>query len=241
MTTRPLCRTTAFFALTALASAAIFAQELDAPQPGVTTVTNATGTITQVNYGSGGSVNGFLIGTNLLLTFRGNAPVATLGAVGNSVTYSGTEFSNSAGTFTYVDVTSFTNTTTKAAWSNSGPQATPPSSYGPTTGVVKQLNYDTTGAIDGFLFLPTGATSPIFVQTGVVNNTALKTALVVGATVSVTGTTESQPASMCMLAGGLTAVDASSLAFGSTTYVLTQGSGNGEGNGPGFGHGGGRH
>jgi hypothetical protein len=51
------------------------------------TVTNVAGAIAQLNYGADGTVDGFLIGTNTLLTFpaRVSGGIATLGAAGNSV------------------------------------------------------------------------------------------------------------------------------------------------------------
>src|ERR1039457_1710470 len=78
-----------------------------------TTVGPVTAAITQLNYDeSGGMVNGFLVGTNVLLTF--SKPVCggigTLGAVGNSVTYSGSAQTFTSG-FQTVNVTLFTNGT----------------------------------------------------------------------------------------------------------------------------------
>src|SRR5215467_2880407 len=92
----------ALLAFAALGTASLFAQDsLDAaPSSGTaTTVTNVTGTISQVNYDSNGSVEGFLVGTNVLLNFPTNVAggISTLGAAGNSVTYSGTEFTTSTG------------------------------------------------------------------------------------------------------------------------------------------------
>jgi type VI secretion system secreted protein VgrG len=199
-----------------------------------TTVTNATGTISQLNYGSNGVVEGFLLGTNILLTFPGNvsAGVTSLGAAGNSVTYSGTSVTSTSG-FQSVRVTSFTNNTTKATFSSSTPPSTS-TAYGPTSGTIKQLNYGGDGTVDGFVFAPSGSTTPLFVDTGAVTVAALKSALTVGATVSVTGTTHTPTTTMCTMTGALTVVDASSLAIGGTTYVLTGG-----GNGGGPVHGGG--
>src|SRR5258708_4656797 len=85
-----------------------------------TTVTSFTVTITQVNYGTDGAIEGFLIGSTTLLTFPTNVSggIGTLGAVGNSVTYSGTEVTTSTG-FSSVRVTSYTNNTTKVTYSSS--------------------------------------------------------------------------------------------------------------------------
>jgi hypothetical protein len=89
--------------LAAFASSAVNAQ--------TTSVGPVTATITQWNYDQiGGVVNGFLIGTNVLLTFR--QPVcgglATLGNVGDSVTYSGVAHTFPSG-FQIVDVTSYSD------------------------------------------------------------------------------------------------------------------------------------
>ena len=94
-----------------------------------TTVTNATGTITQLNYGADGEARGFLIGANVLLTFPSNicGGVSTLGAVGNSVTYSGTASTATSG-FETVRVSSFTNANTKTSYT--APTATS-TAYGP--------------------------------------------------------------------------------------------------------------
>ena len=195
-----------------------------------TTVTNATGTIAQLNYGGDGEVQGFLIGTNILIEFPMQicGGVTTLGAVGNSVTYSGTAVTATSG-FQSVRISSFTNNTTKATYTT--PTSTP-AAYGPTSGTVKQRNYSGDGSIDGFLFTAGGST--IFVSTGERASTTLSSLLTVGATVSVTGTT-SPHMSACASTGAIQAVDASSLTIGTTTVVL---SGGGPGGGRG-GHGGG--
>jgi hypothetical protein len=81
------------------------------------TVTSVTGTITQLNYGDGGAIEGFLIGTNVLLTFPTNVSggIGSLGVAGNSVTHSGSAVTSSSG-FESVRVSSFTNNTTKATY-----------------------------------------------------------------------------------------------------------------------------
>lgn len=234
----------ALLAIAAIGVASMSGQQLtsyDDATSTTTTVTNATGTISQLNYGADGSVQGFLLGTNTLLFFPSNicAGIASLGAAGNSVTYSGTSFTNSGG-FTIVEVSSFTNTSTKATFSTSASKPKP-AAYGPTSGTVKQLNYDASGDVDAFVFMPSGATTPLLVETGIVKSTALKTALVVGATVSVTGQTQPGLASMCAPAGALSVVEADSLTIGGTNYVIT-GTNNGIGFGfGGFGPGRGRH
>src|SRR5208282_4704716 len=88
-----------------------------------TTITSATGTITQVNYNeSGATVQSFLVGTNIILSFPTAicAGVASLGVAGNSVTYSGTAVTFSSG-FQSVTVTSFTNNTTRATYTKPSP------------------------------------------------------------------------------------------------------------------------
>lgn len=204
-----------------------------------TTVTNATGTISQLNYGSDGSVTGFLIGTTTLLSFPtaicGGA--GTLGVAGNSVTYSGTAVTSSSG-FVSVQVSSFTNNTTKATYT--APTAsTAAATYGPTSGTVKQLNYSADGTIDGFLF--TAGSSTLFVSLGYTSSTTLSTLLTTGATVSVIGTT-SPSMSACTASATLETVRASSLTLGSTTVVFQGGGGPGGYGGPGGpgGPGGGR-
>src|ERR1017187_2050524 len=74
----------------------------------------AIGNITQLNYGADGSINGFLVGTPpILLTFRNSVwgGIGTLGAVGNAVTYSGRDTTNTTTLFQTVSVSSFTNNT----------------------------------------------------------------------------------------------------------------------------------
>jgi hypothetical protein len=220
----------------AAALIAIWAVSVNAQEPyattTTTTVTNATGTISQLNYGSNGAVEGFLVGTNILLNLPTTicGGIGTLGTVGNSITYSGTAVTATSG-FQSVRVTSFTNNTTKATYT-APTGATSPTAYGPTSGTVKQLNYGTDGVADGFLFTATGSTSPIFVSIGGRTSTALTTALVVGAAVSAIGVT-SPSLSACSSTATLETVDASSLTIGTQTFVF--------GGSGGFGGFGGRH
>jgi len=183
------------------------------------TVTNVTGTITQLNYDESGTVGGFLLGTSTLLSFPSNVcgGIGSLGAVGNSVTYSGTVRTNSTTSFQSVNITGFTNNTTKATYTK--PAAPTPTAYGPTAGSVTQLNYTGSGAIDGFLFTPSGSTKAVFVDTGSGASATLKPLLTVGATVSVTGTTIME--ATCMPTGALTVVRASSLLIGGQTIVIS--------------------
>ena len=200
-----------------------------------TTVTAATGTVTHLNYDASGEVQGFLIGTNILLTFPSNicGGLGTLGAVGNSVTYSGSAVTATSG-FEAVIVTSFTNTTTKATYT---PPTNTSTAYGPTSGTVKQLNYGNDGSTDGFLFAATGSTASIFVATNSRASSTLTPLLTVGATVSVTGTT-TPSMSACSSTGAIEAVDATSLTIGSQTIVIAGGGPGGSGSGPGPGPGG---
>ena len=206
------------------------AQETNAT---TTTVTAATGTITHLNYGGDGEVQGFLIGTNILLSFPTNVcgGLSTLGVVGNSVTYSGTAFTATSG-FQAVQVTSFTNNTAKTTYTAPTSNST---TYGPTSGTVKQLNYASDGSIDGFVFTATAGTASIFVSVGERASTVLTPLLTLGAAVSVTGQT-SADMSACSSTATLEAVNASSLTIGSQTIVIS-GGGNGGGSGPGNGGG----
>jgi hypothetical protein len=199
-----------------------------------TTVTSVTGTISQVNYGTDGAIEGFLIGTTTLLDFPTNVSggIGTLGVAGNSVTYSGTEVTTSAG-FSSVRVTSFTNNTTKATYSSSTTVSTT-TAYGPASGTVKQLNYNGDGSIDSFVFTPASSTTSLLVVTGPGASTTLKPLLLVGATVSVTGTEQAAtPASACVASGVLTVVQASSLIISGQTIVIAGGGNGGFGGGPG--------
>jgi hypothetical protein len=97
---------------------------------------------------------------------------------------------------------------------------------------VKQLNYGGDGVVDGFLFTASGGASSIFVSIGARTSTALTTALVVGATVSVIGAT-SPSLSACSSTATLETVAASSLTIGAQTFVF--------GGSGGYGGFGGRH
>ncbi|MBS1874869.1 MAG: hypothetical protein JSU00_16750 [Acidobacteria bacterium] len=204
-------------------------------------VTNVTGAIAQTNYGSGGQVEGFLIGTNVLLTFGSQVSggVASLGVAGNNVTYSGSSVTDSTTSFSTVRVTSFKNNTTGASYTSSTTTTTPTATaYGPTAGTLKQLNYDQNGAINGFLFTASGSSTAVFVSTGSGASSTLKPLLTVGGTVSVTGTTMSATAaSTCTASTALTVVEASSLIVNGQTIVITNRAGGGMGGGMGSGHG----
>lgn len=203
------------------------AQTLDATTPTApTTVTNVSGTIAQLNYGTNGQVQGFLIGTNTLLSFPTTpcGGITTLGAVGNSITYSGSEITASSG-FESVTVSSFTNNSTKVTYTAPTTTSTTPTAataYGPTTGKLTQLNYSTNGTIDGFLFLPNGSSSLIFVSTGTRASGTLATVLTVNGTLTVTGTTTSA-LSACSSTETLETVDAVTLVIGNTTIIIAGG------------------
>jgi hypothetical protein len=179
-----------------------------------TPVGPVTTTITQVNYDeSGGTINGFLAG-NFLLVFSKSVcgGIGSLGAAGNTVTFSGTTRSTTG--IEVVNVTSFTN----------GPVTYPtvvtptkPSVYAATAGTITKLNYNAeNGEINGFLFTPiTGA--KVFVDSG--NAKATVVALLkVGAAVTVTGLQEAP--GVCAATGTILEVDASSLTIGGTAYPL---------------------
>ena len=147
-----------------------------------------------------------------------------LGAAGNSVIYSGTAITFASG-FQAVTVSSFTNNSTKATYTKPSVSPSRPAAYPATAGVIDQLNYDTSGEIDGFVFTPTGSTTKLFVDISPRPNATLTPLLKVGATVTVTGFVE--PAIACPPAGTMAEVDvdATSLTFGTTTVNT------------GFGHG----
>jgi hypothetical protein len=213
----------------------VFAQESDRPNATTTTtVTNATGTISQVNYDETGAVDGFLLGTNIFLSFPTNVcgGIGSLGAAGNGVTYSGASRTNSTTSFESVIVSSFTNTTTHATYTQPTTRPTP-TAYGPTSGSVTRLNYDPSGAINGFLFTPSSTTATIpagpslTTVTGVVlvvfgpgASSTLKPLLTVGGTVSVTGRTIPE-APACAATGNLTVINASSLIINGQTIVIS--------------------
>src|SRR5271165_4907457 len=109
---------TIFCSAVILIATAAFAQEPDATTT-TTTVTNATGTISQLNYDESGEVDGFLLGTDIFLSFPATTVcrgIGSLGVAGNGVTYSGTSRTNSTTSFQSVIVTSFTNNTTQATY-----------------------------------------------------------------------------------------------------------------------------
>ncbi len=189
-----------------------------------TTVTGASGSIAHLNYDENGTIDGVLLGTNILLSFQGNVcgGIGTLGAVGNTVTYSGRATTNSTTGFQTVRVTSFTNNITSATYTSTTSHPTP-DLYGPTVVTVTALNYDSSGVLDGFLF---GSGPAVLVVTGEASGT-LKTLLVVGAAVSVTGTSTTSTGA-CVATPPLTVVKASSFIIGGQTIVISR-SGGGRG------------
>src|SRR5579872_795082 len=180
------------------------------------TVGPVTATITALNYDeTGTNVNGLLVGTNVLLTFARPVcgGIGTLGAVGNSVTYSGMALTFASG-FQVVHVTSFTN------GSVTYPPAAPPKpgAYPATAGAITAINHSLVdGNVDGFVFTPTSGPK-VFVGIGTPSST-LAPLLTAGAAITVTGTLEAPP--RCAAAGTISEVDASSLTIGTTAYPLT--------------------
>ncbi len=187
-----------------------------------TVTTTAVGpvhaTIVALNFDeSGGRVNGFRVGSNVLLTFPKPVcgGVGSLGAVGNSVTYSGNSSAYASG-FQVVRVSSFTN----GSISYTPATRTPPAPYPSTAGTIAQLNYSTqNGAVDGFVFTP-AVGAKVYVSLRAVSST-LAALLTAGAPLSVTGTQEA--AEPCAAAGTIAEVEASSLTIGGTTYPMRGG------------------
>jgi len=213
-----------------------WAQARDAnTPPNTTTVTNVSGVISQVNYGTDGQVQGFLIGANVLLSFPTTicGGINSLGTAANNITYSGTEVTASSG-FKSVVVSNFKNATTGASYTapTSSTMMPATTTYGPTSGSVKQLNYANDGSIDGFVFTPSSG-SPVFVSTGERASSTLAPLLKVGTGLSVTGTT-SPGMSGCASTDTLESVNATSLTIGSTTIVIAGGPGYGNPGGPIF-------
>jgi hypothetical protein len=182
-----------------------------------TPVGPVTASILQLNYSDlGGTVNGFLIGSNVLLTFLKPVcgGIGTLGTVGNSVTYSGSAFTSKSG-FQTVNVTSFTNGTIKYP-----PVATPskPTAYSSTPGTIVQLNYEAeSGDVNGFVFKPTSGPT-VLVDIGFANAT-LTPLLKVGAAVTVVGTLEATP-QCAPPVGTIPEVYASSLTIAGMAYPV---------------------
>jgi len=206
----------------AMIATAVFAQEPDRSDATTTaTVTNATGTISQVNYDESGAVDGFLLGTDIFLSFPTSVcgGIGSLGVAANSVTYSGLSGTNSTTSFQSVIVTSFTNNTTHATYTKPATRPTP-AAYGPTSGSVTHLNFEPNGAINGFLFTPSSSTTAVLVVFGPRASATLKPLLTVGATVSVTGRTIPETP-ICTATGTLTVVNASSLVINGQTIVIS--------------------
>jgi len=185
-----------------------------------TTVGPVTATITALNFDeSGGRVNGFMVGSNVLLTFPKPVcgGVGALGAVGNTVTYSGT--SSAYTSMQVVRATSYTNGTITFTPAVRTPDAT----YAITAGTITQLNYSAhDGAVNGFVFTPTTG-DKVYVSFRSVSTT-LAALLTKGAAISVTGTL--QAADPCLPAGTISEVEATTLTVGGTAYPV---GGNGRG------------
>ncbi|HUI79064.1 MAG TPA: hypothetical protein VLY24_14160 [Bryobacteraceae bacterium] len=199
--------------LTTLAGSAMPAMAENKPAVPAT-VGPVTAAITQFNYDeSGAGVNGFLIGTNTLLVFLQPVcgGVGSLGAVNDSVTYSGIAQTFPSG-FQTVIVTSY-----KDGAITYPPAAPPkPAAYAVTAGTIKQLNYGEAGFINGFVFAPSSG-NPVFVDIGEASAT-LTPLLTMGAAVSVAGVLEAPPA--CAPSGAIAEVDATALTIGTKTHPI---------------------
>lgn len=215
-------------ALFAVLSGGAFTARADESHQGLAGATAATvgpvnAAITALNYGeNGATVDGLLVGTNVLLTFAKPVcgGIASLGKVKDNITYSGVALTFASG-FQTVHVTSFTN----GSITYPPPAPPKPAAYPATAGSITQLNYSEVGTIDGFLFTPTSGPE-VFVHIGMPSADLAKL-LTVGQSVSVTGTLEPPP--QCSASGTISEVDASSLTIGTTTFPISKGMGFGFG------------
>jgi hypothetical protein len=209
MKKRLMISTATLLAILACGAANALADDHNNANTTTTTVTAVTGTITQLNYGADGTINGFLLGTNVVLSFSESVcgGIGTLGAVGNTVTYSGRATTNTATGFETVNVTSFTNGA--KTYTSASPEPAPVA-FGPTAGTVGAFNYSD-GGINGFRF------GSVLVVTGT-PSTTLAPLLLAGAAVTVTGTTETE--TTCATVPPLTVVNATSLTFGTTVITI---------------------
>lgn len=186
--------------------------------PSITTVGPVTGAITALNYDADGrTVNALLIGASeTMLTFERPVcgGVGSLGKIGDSVTYSGSEVSFSSG-FNSVRVTSYTDGS--ITYSHTMPAATAP--YPLTAGKITALNHDPReGAINGFFFTPTSG-SEVFVDIGHVDS-AVAGLLAGAAPVALSVTGIQLPSPHCAKTTPLGVVVASSLTIGGTAYFV---------------------
>lgn len=187
-----------------------------------TTVTNASGTISQLNYNEQGYVDGFVLGGTTLIRFpsRVCSGVGSLGAVGNTVTYSGSAVTNASTGLQAVRISAYTNTTTAASYTP--PTAPTTSAYAATAGTITLLNYDRAGAINGFVFTPSGSTTALLVKFGgAVRNTTLTSLLVAGSAATVTGTT-TEGETHCGATAAVGTVQATTLVVGGSTFTFNR-------------------
>jgi hypothetical protein len=196
----------------ALGSATAMAHDNDpahAPSTSVT-VTNVAGTITQLNLSSDGTINGMLLGTNVLLSFPSSVcgGVGTLGHVGDAVVYSGYATTNTVTGFQRVSVSSFTNGS--ISYTSASPEPVP-AAYGPVSGTVGALNHASNGNVNGFIF------GSMLVITGT-PSAALAPLMVPGAAITVTGTSETEKS--CATVPPVTVVTAASLTIGTTVFPI---------------------
>jgi hypothetical protein len=212
MKKRLMISTATLLAILACGAANALADDHNNANTTTTTVTGITGTITQVNLGTDGTINGFLLGTNVLLEFSHSVcgGIGSLGIVGNVVTYSGRATTNTATGFQSVSVTSFTNGSKTYTSASTEPA---PVAFGPTAGTVGAFNYSD-GGINGFRF------GSVLVVTGT-PSTTLAPLLLAGAAVTVTGTSETEADALaCTTVVPVTVVNATSLTFGTTVITI---------------------
>jgi hypothetical protein len=212
MKKRMMISTATLLAILACGAANALADNQHNTNTTTTTVTGITGTITQVNLGTEGTINGFLLGTNVLLEFSHSVcgGIGSLGIVGNVVTYSGRATTNTATGFQSVSVTSFTNGAKTYTSASTEPA---PVAFGPTAGTVGAFNYSD-GGINGFHF------GSVLVVTGT-PSTTLAPLLLAGAAVTVTGTSETEADALaCTTVVPVTVVNATSLTFGTTVITI---------------------
>lgn len=182
-------------------------------------VVNAVGSVMQLTYNDDGVAAGLLVGNNTLLAFpeRVCGGVASLGSVGQVLTYSGTAKANAGSGVQTVKVTALLNNVSGAAFT--APAAnTPATPYPATAGSISLLNYSDSGDVNGFVFTPNGSATAVLASLGGKANALLKPLLAVGATASVTGST--RPGSACN-AAAMTVVRTTTLTVNGRTFFFS--------------------
>jgi len=217
MTKTRILRPRLALAIAALMVLSVSSVTASSPPNAAMPVGPVTANILALNYDESGMVNGFVVSTGIVLAFPAAAcsGIGTLGAVGNSVTYSGAEETLGSG-LKVVNVSSFTNNTTPATYPP-GPNPKPVA-YPLIAGIVTALNYSLeTGLVNGFLFTPSGG-SVVLVDIGDFTSSSLRAALSVGTSVSVEGVLL-QPGT-CAPAGTTSEIVASSVKIGAKVYPI---------------------